>query len=111
MRKTPLKSARRRASWTAWTSLRLAHPAHEAEQNQKKRTYDVLPKPDNLIRYRQPDNLVSYRHSWGQRKAQVTAPLYPARGRPCLDFIRKDGRSVAALDRTSIDGASMSIGR
>jgi hypothetical protein len=23
------------------------------EQNQKKRTYDVLPKPDNLIRYRQ----------------------------------------------------------
>ena len=37
-------------SWTAWTSLRLAHPAHEAEQNQKKRTFDVLPKPDNLIR-------------------------------------------------------------
>src|SRR5277367_6790761 len=53
MPKTPLKSARRRASWTAWTSLRLAHPAHEAEQNQKKRTSDVLPKPDNLIRYRQ----------------------------------------------------------
>ena len=51
--KTPPKSARRRASWTAWTSLRLAHSAHEAEQNQKKRTYDVLPKPDNLIRYRQ----------------------------------------------------------
>jgi hypothetical protein len=23
------------------------------EQNQKKRTYDVLPKPDNFIRYRQ----------------------------------------------------------
>jgi hypothetical protein len=51
--KTPPKSARRRASWTAWTSLRLAHPAHEAEQKQKKRTYVVLPKPDNLIRYRQ----------------------------------------------------------
>ena len=28
MRKTPPKSARRRALWTAWTSLRLAHPAH-----------------------------------------------------------------------------------
>src|SRR5271170_5940755 len=28
MPKTPLKSARRRASWTAWTSIRLAHPAH-----------------------------------------------------------------------------------
>jgi hypothetical protein len=51
--KTPPKSARRRASWTAWTSLRLAHPAHEAEQKQKKRTYVVPPKPDNLIRYRQ----------------------------------------------------------
>ena len=25
----------------------------QAEQNQKKRTFDVLPKPDNLIRYRQ----------------------------------------------------------
>jgi hypothetical protein len=24
-----------------------------AEQKQKKRTYDVLPKPDNFIRYRQ----------------------------------------------------------
>ncbi|MFZ0605747.1 MAG: hypothetical protein WAN05_31090, partial [Roseiarcus sp.] len=24
-----------------------------AEQNQKKRTLDALPKPDNLIRYRQ----------------------------------------------------------
>jgi hypothetical protein len=23
------------------------------KQNQKKRTFDVLPKPDNLIRYRQ----------------------------------------------------------
>ena len=25
----------------------------QAEQNQKKRTFDALPKPDNLIRYRQ----------------------------------------------------------
>jgi hypothetical protein len=37
---------------TAWT-LRIAHSAHEAEQKQKKRTYVVLPKPENLIRYRQ----------------------------------------------------------
>ena len=40
MRKTPLKSARRRASWTAWTSLRLAHPAHrrtEPEEADKSR--------------------------------------------------------------------------
>ena len=28
MRKPPPKSARRRNLWTAWTSLRLAHPAH-----------------------------------------------------------------------------------
>ena len=31
---------------------RLAHPP-TGEQKQKKRTYDALPKPDNLIRYRQ----------------------------------------------------------
>jgi hypothetical protein len=36
---------------TAWTSLRLAHPL-TGEQKQKKRTCDVLLKPDNLIRYR-----------------------------------------------------------
>jgi len=34
-----------------WTTLRLAH-IPTGEQNQKKRTYDVLPKPDNFIRYR-----------------------------------------------------------
>ena len=38
--------------WTAWTSLRLAHPAH-SRTKQKKRTFDALPKPDNFIRYRQ----------------------------------------------------------
>jgi hypothetical protein len=35
-----------------WTTLRLAHMP-TGEQNQKKRTFDALPKPDNLIRYRQ----------------------------------------------------------
>jgi hypothetical protein len=35
-----------------WTTLRLAH-IPTGEQKQKKRTFDVLPKPDNLIRYRQ----------------------------------------------------------
>jgi hypothetical protein len=34
-----------------WTTLRLAH-SPTGEQNQKKRTVDVLSKPDNLIRYR-----------------------------------------------------------
>jgi hypothetical protein len=34
------------------TRPRLAH-SPTAEQNQKKRTSDVLPKPDNLTRYRQ----------------------------------------------------------
>ena len=28
-------------------------PRPTAEQKQKKRTFDVLPKPDKLIRYRQ----------------------------------------------------------
>jgi hypothetical protein len=35
-----------------WTTLRLAH-IPTAEQNQKKRTNNALPKPDNLIRSRQ----------------------------------------------------------
>jgi hypothetical protein len=35
------------------------HPAHEAEQKQKKRTFNVLPKPDNLIRYRQRSLAIS----------------------------------------------------
>src|SRR6201999_856907 len=49
----PLKSAQRRADPVdMWTTLHLAH-IPTGEQNQKKRTYDVLPKPDNLIRYRQ----------------------------------------------------------
>jgi hypothetical protein len=34
-----------------WTTLRLAH-IPTGEQNQKKRTNHVLPKPDNFIRYR-----------------------------------------------------------
>jgi hypothetical protein len=37
--------------WTASTRPRVAHPA-TGEQKQKKRTYDVLPKPANLIRVR-----------------------------------------------------------
>ena len=49
----PLKSAQRRADPVdMWTTLRLAHTP-TGEQNQKKRTYDALPKPDKFIRYRQ----------------------------------------------------------
>jgi hypothetical protein len=51
-RKTPLKSAQRRGLWKCGQGIRLAH-SPTAEQNQKKRTFDVLRKPDNLIRYRQ----------------------------------------------------------
>ena len=38
-----------------WTTLPRRPQSHSptGEQNQKKRTYDVLPKPDNFIRYRQ----------------------------------------------------------
>src|SRR5271166_3927390 len=36
-----------------WTTPTRCPQSHEAEQNQKKRTYEVLPKPDNLTRYRQ----------------------------------------------------------
>jgi hypothetical protein len=37
------------------------------EQKQKKRTFDVLPKPANLIRYRQPGQL----NSQGNRVKEV----------------------------------------
>ena len=39
-------------------------PPPTGEQNQKKRTFDVLPKPDNSIRCRQPlrGNLVPDAH-------------------------------------------------
>ncbi|MGO9173388.1 MAG: hypothetical protein ACLP7P_15695, partial [Rhodomicrobium sp.] len=46
--------------WTAWTSLKLAHPP-TAEQKQKQRTFDALPKPANLISYRHPQA-----RAWGQ---------------------------------------------
>ena len=46
----PLKSAQRRRT----CGRRFAPPTFpQGEQNQKKRKYDVLPKPDKLIRYRQ----------------------------------------------------------
>ena len=62
MRKTPLKSARRRDC--LWTSgRRFASSTSPQEQNQKKRTFDVLPKPDNSIRYRHSAHAMIPRHS------------------------------------------------
>jgi hypothetical protein len=52
MKNVPLKSARRRGLWKCGQGIRLAN-SPTAEQNQKKRTFDVLPKPDKFIRYRQ----------------------------------------------------------
>jgi hypothetical protein len=51
MPSTPLKSARRRACGHGDDAH--ASPTCPQEQKQKKRTVDVLPKPDKLIRYRQ----------------------------------------------------------
>ena len=48
----PLNSARRRACGNVGNPAACPQ-SHEAEQKQKKRTVDVLPKPDNFIRYRQ----------------------------------------------------------
>src|SRR6185437_10146465 len=47
----PLKSARRRACGNV-DNARVAH-SPTGKQNRKKRTFDVLPKPDKFIRYRQ----------------------------------------------------------
>jgi len=51
MQKRPPKSARP-PPVEMWTTLP-CRPQSHSKQNQKKRTFDVLPKPDNLIRYRQ----------------------------------------------------------
>jgi hypothetical protein len=50
--KRAAKSARRRGLWKWGQGIRLAH-SPTAEQNQKKRTNHLLPKPDKFIRYRQ----------------------------------------------------------
>jgi hypothetical protein len=55
MKNAPLKSARRRGPWKWGQGIRLAH-SPTAEQNQKKRTNHLLPKPDKFIRYRQELN-------------------------------------------------------
>ena len=52
MRKTPLKSARRRNPVDGMDKPP-ACPPRPQEQKQKKRTIHALPKPDNFIRYRQ----------------------------------------------------------
>ena len=46
----PLKSARRRASVDGMGQAYGSPAPPTAEQKQKKRTFDVLPKPDNFIR-------------------------------------------------------------
>src|ERR1700687_1046398 len=48
----PLKSARRPTCGNVDNAKGVAH-SPTGEQKQKKRTLDVLPKPANLIRYRQ----------------------------------------------------------
>jgi hypothetical protein len=48
----PLKSARRPACGNVDNAKGVAH-SPTGEQKQKQRTFDVLPKPANLIRYRQ----------------------------------------------------------
>jgi hypothetical protein len=48
----PLKSAQRRACGRHGQASGLPTPP-TGEQNQKKRTFDPLPKPDKFIRYRQ----------------------------------------------------------
>jgi hypothetical protein len=52
MRKTPLKSARRRACGNVDNANTLPTVPQE-EQKQKKRTFDVLPKPDKLTQLAQ----------------------------------------------------------
>src|SRR5271166_3660216 len=79
-----------------WTTPTRCPQSHEAEQNQKKRTYEVLPKPDNLIRYRQTffARVFSARSaSW--RKGGTTKAGHWSRRDVRLSRIRRESRSWA----------------
>jgi transposase len=78
MRNKPPKSARRRNPCGRHGQACGLPTPSTAEQNQKKRTYDVLPKPDKLIRYRQllPRRLTARIPS----RANWAAPVAPAPG-------------------------------
>ena len=69
-RKWSLKSARRPASRECGQGKRLEHSL-EGEQNQKERTFDVLPKPAKLI---------SYRHV----SSQILSPRAPRSAQPAF---------------------------
>src|SRR5260370_15232264 len=52
-------------------------PTHEptGEQNQKQRTFDVLPKPANLISYRQPESHCGRGRDRGARTGSLTGTV------------------------------------
>jgi hypothetical protein len=73
MRKTLLKSARRRNPVDGMDKPPACPPRPPAEQKQKKRTFNVLPKPDNLIRYRQAQWLTEKGRLEGRPVARLDA--------------------------------------
>jgi hypothetical protein len=54
----PLNSARRRSCGNV-DNANVLPTIPQGEQKQKKRTIDVLPKPDKLIRYRQEEGALN----------------------------------------------------
>ena len=58
----PLKSARRRNAVDGMDKASGLPTPPTAEQNQKKRTNHVLPKPDKFIRYRQKMSLNNFQN-------------------------------------------------
>src|SRR5271169_5645619 len=77
-----------------WTRHPPCPQSHVAEQKQKKRTFDVLPKPDKLTRYRHRTTRRGRRCGlegfWGRPK--------PPRSEPLERNIRViDGRPAALL--------------
>jgi hypothetical protein len=80
-----------------WTTLPRCPQSHEAEQEQKKRTYDVLPKPDKLIRYRQT--------IWSTM-AQVAASACD-RALDCRDCLRL--RDFSCANDAAVDGRNAPI--
>jgi hypothetical protein len=73
-----------------WTTLRLAHMP-TGEQKQKKRTLDLLPKPDKLTRYRHRYAL----HALKERRALLDGEM-----RECERKLRYLRETLTHLDAT-----------
>ena len=107
MRKTPLKSARRRGLWKCGQGIRLAH-SPIGEQKQKKRTFDGLPKTGqlhSLATGQRSDDPARDRFRRGPAPARHAGTLCPLAGREAHQGAALRGRCARARGPESRAGA------